>query len=226
MSAARKNNTLTAAQVRNVTFHSKYSLTSPDGQPAYISRVNLPDMPEYQIPAHSPVGSGLDSDGIYRDDVPDLDSQTSVFPSSISTCSPHTQRDTGATYSDPPVPVAPTILPPLPTTPWDAPHSHSTGPSPVSLPSINPPMKHFGTDPGAATPYAFNFTPPTYPHCEPSPALSMQPYPVSPYTNLHPHLAHHSSAQHARSQPHTPISVVGAPDSGMGSSPHPYYFDY
>ncbi|KAL4808185.1 hypothetical protein BDV18DRAFT_158296 [Aspergillus unguis] len=191
-----------------------------DGQtPIYVSRVNLPDMADCQSSVYSPAGSALGSDSAYREDIPDLESHTSVFSSGISAHS-HARRPRA--YGEAPVSIPPTI-PAVPTT-WDA--SHSSAPVPVSLPSLHSSIRHFGQEPTAAS-YAFNFPTSTFAQYEPTPALAMQQYPVSSYSTLPPQQTGEGGhAQQGHAQSHTSMPVRLSSDNGMSSSPHPYYFGY
>ncbi|RDW65797.1 uncharacterized protein DSM5745_09536 [Aspergillus mulundensis] len=160
-----------------------------------VSRVHLPDMPDTQTSFYSPANSIPMSD-TYRDDVPNLESHTSVFSSSLSTGDTLVRREYAAT----PTPITPVSMPAASTT-WET--YSSTIPVSATLPPINPSIRHPGTE--HTSPYALEYpTPPTYGYHQPAPTLEMQPFSMG-YANIPPH--------------HLSQSV---PHNGH----QPYYFDY
>ncbi|OJJ02595.1 hypothetical protein ASPVEDRAFT_684132 [Aspergillus versicolor CBS 583.65] len=206
----------------------RYLNGNSDGQGVVsVSRVHLPDMADPQASLYSPVGSILESDNTSRDDVPDLESHTSVFPSSnisASNTSFNRQQVDATSNAVPPVSVLPSAI--APTT-WDA--CHSSIPVSTSLPPINPAMKHSHSDPAAAH-YGLDFSTSIFPHHEPIPAFAMQSFPMEPYANLHPHMASHIPHQSGEHQNHpqshaTVMPLVRTPGPNLSGCP-PYYFDY
>ncbi|KAL4779696.1 hypothetical protein BJX76DRAFT_69354 [Aspergillus varians] len=208
----------------------RYLDGSSDGQAVVsVSRVHLPDMADSQPSLYSPAGSILESDSTCREVIPDLESHTSVFPSSnISTSDISlNRREIEATpNSIPPVSIPPTVIPGVPTT-WDV--CHPPIPVSASLPPINPALKHPAPDP-TPTPYNFDFSTSIFPHHEPTPAFDMQSFSMESYANLHPHLApqlsHQNSGHQGHPQSHTSVPAMRGSGTNMNGCPHPYYFDY
>lgn len=201
-----------------------------DGQAVVsVSRVHLPDMADSQASLYSPAGSTLESDNTSRDNVPDLESHTSVFPTSnisASSTSFNRQQVDATSNAVTPVSFPPSAISGAPTT-WDA--CHASIPVSTSLPPINPAMKHSQSD-SAAAHYGLDFATSIFPHPEPIPAFAMQSFPMEPYANLHPHMASHIPNQSSEHQnpPQTHATVmplVRTPGPNL-SGCSPYYFDY
>ncbi|KKK19509.1 hypothetical protein ARAM_003486 [Aspergillus rambellii] len=183
-----------------------------DGQAVVcISRVHLPDMTDAQASLCSPTGSMLRSDSMYRKEIPDLESHTSVFPSSGSspTSDIHTTRKAHPSQS--PSAAA-----------WDA-----CAPA-NALPPINSVSKR--PTPDTATPYTLDLTTSAlFPHQEPSTPLDGQSFTLKYYTDPHltahhPHHLHQPGVQgHSQSQASMPVMGLSGADLGCTN---PYYFNY
>ncbi|KAL4953874.1 hypothetical protein BDW69DRAFT_164360 [Aspergillus filifer] len=191
----------------------------------YVSRVHLPDVPDSQTSIFSP-----QSVTTYRQDIPDLEAHTSVFPTNLSTVGSTMTRQ-GAEAS--PHSAQSVVVPSVPTTStWDACHL----PVPVSsaLPPLSSAMKHPSID-SSATPYTLNYSTPMYQHHDSAPTstFDMQPFAMNSYSQQHmtPSHSHSHLPQHTAymSEPHpgtpVPIHPMGSSASASGYG-QPYYFGY
>ncbi|KAL4963128.1 DUF2841 domain-containing protein [Aspergillus stella-maris] len=196
----------------------------------YVSRVHLPDVADSQASTFSPAASFSQSNNSYRQDIPDLEAHTSVFPTNLSTVGSTMTRQ-GAEVS--PHSAQSVVMPSVPTTsPWDACHL----PVPVSsaLPPLSSTMKHPSIDSSAA-PYTLNYLTSMYQHHDSAPTstFDMQPFAMNSYSqqqmapsHSHSHLPQHTAYMN---EPHPGTSV---PIHSMGSSAstsgygQPYYFGY
>ncbi|KAL2812467.1 hypothetical protein BJX63DRAFT_241780 [Aspergillus granulosus] len=167
-----------------------------------VSRVHLPDS---QTSLYSPSGSGHDIDALYRDEIRDLESHTSVFPSSNS--SPTSPTEVEETTPSPIPSGAPTS--------WNA----CTSTLPASVPSANPTMKPLASEP-AATPYTLDFSAPYGTRT----TLDMPPFAMGYYPNSQFHQS--AGPSQDPSHPQNSIPLMRPPGTGLGGYPQPYYFNY
>ncbi|KAL4998421.1 hypothetical protein BDV10DRAFT_185244 [Aspergillus recurvatus] len=185
----------------------------------YVSRVHLPDMADAQTSLRPSTDSSPASDS-YREDVPDLEAHTSVFPSSsFSTSDNLTKREADTT----PTPITPVSIPTSNTAvsaTWEA--FQPTISVSATLPPIHSSMQHHCTD-RTRTPYALDYPSSAYGYHHPAPALEMQPFAMG-YTDLHSHLPpqlpHQNDADHGQPQAHASMPMMRT-ESGLGH--HPYY---
>lgn len=137
---------------------------------------------------------------VYRREVPDMESHTSVFPTSggsptSDSVEKRRKENSKLNHS-------------LPTT-WD----HCV---PPSLPSLSNPKRaregenSYSMD--ISNPPLFHHEPPT------SMPLDSQSFPMRYYNE--PHLNHHQS------QSQQTLPVLGLPGTDLGGCPQPYYFNY
>ncbi|KAL4908434.1 hypothetical protein BDW74DRAFT_175116 [Aspergillus multicolor] len=180
-----------------------------------VSRVHLPDLPDSQTSLYTPANSAPASD-TYREDVPNLESHTSVFPSSsLAAGDAFVRKENAAT----PSPMTPVSIPAVSTT-WET--YHPTIPVSATLPPINPPIKHPGAD--HTSPYALDYpAPSTYGYHQPAPTLEMQPFSID-YANIPPHHLSQGVPHTGHLQPHTSMPMMRTSEAGLGHQP--YYFDY
>ncbi|PLB50062.1 hypothetical protein P170DRAFT_404792 [Aspergillus steynii IBT 23096] len=173
-----------------------------DGQAVVcVSRVHLPDMADSHGMGSS-TGSMLKSEinPVYRREVPDMESHTSVFPTtggSPTSDSAEKRRKESSKLNHS-----------LPAT-WD----HCV---PPSLPSLSNPKRARDSD----SSYPVDISnPPLFHHDTPtSMPLDSQTFPLRYYNE--PHLNHH----HSQSQQTLP--VLGLSGTELGGCPQPYYFNY
>ncbi|KAL2869789.1 uncharacterized protein BJX67DRAFT_370607 [Aspergillus lucknowensis] len=187
-----------------------------DGRAAVcVSRVHLPDMTGAQASHQSPTGSKLRPDAIYNDEVPNLESHTSVFPSSSSPTSQVAAETTPSSFAS--LSSAQDMVSAVPTA-WDT----CTAAVPASLSGLNPTMIQPLRD-GAttATPYPLDFSTPIYPHHDTT-TLEMAPFAMDYYTNSQPYLTSHALQQSSRPLQGPPQPQ--APGTSLENYPRPYYF--
>ncbi|KAL4936404.1 hypothetical protein BDV06DRAFT_93717 [Aspergillus oleicola] len=198
----------------------------------YVSRVHLPDIADSQASTFLPTASFSQSDSSYRQDIPDLESHTSVFPTNFSASSSTVTRQEAEVS---PHPGQPVVIPSIPTTTtWDACHL----PVPVSsaLPPLNSAIRHPSIDSSVA-PYTLDYSTSMYQHHDsaPTPAFEIQPFSMNSYSQhqMTPSHSHSHVSQHGHggymSDPHpgipVPINSMGMGTSAPGFS-QPYYFGY
>lgn len=98
--------------------HVSYLATADGSAVICVSRVHLPELTDSQT-LGSPTQALKESNPVYRKEIPDLESHTSVFPSTATT-SPLTSKPPTSKASDP-------CKPPIPTA-WDTDASASFAP--------------------------------------------------------------------------------------------------
>ncbi|KAB8069383.1 hypothetical protein BDV29DRAFT_198706 [Aspergillus leporis] len=157
-----------------------------DGQAVVcVSRVNLPDITETQATS-SPLKT--DTNPVYRKEVPDMESHTSVFPSTGSSPMSSTTKHSISTKS----------TSSISTSTWDP-------CLPPSLPSLNT-LKRTRT--GEST-YPLDFSSTNMFHHEPPTTVSLDTqYPLKYYSE--PHMSHHQ-------QPLPVMGMTGADLTGCGN---------
>ncbi|KAF9886910.1 hypothetical protein FE257_011033 [Aspergillus nanangensis] len=171
-----------------------------DGQAVVcVSRVHLPDIAEMQTLGSPNSLLKPEMNSVYRKEVPDMESHTSVFSSTSSSpnndLAKHVVKNTTKTSHS--IPSA-----------WDA-----------CVPSLNPPKRNREgepTYPPLDLPSSNMF------HHEPSAAavpLDTQSFPMKYYSE--PHLGPPPPPP-----PSSSLPVMGMPGAEMGGCAHPYYFNY
>ncbi|CEN59267.1 hypothetical protein ASPCAL01719 [Aspergillus calidoustus] len=167
-----------------------------------VSQVPLQDS---QTWLYSPSGSSNEFDTLHRDEMRDLESHTSVFPSSNGT-------PTSPTEVEEPSP------PPVTST---APTSWNACPStlPASLPPANSTMKPLAPD-TASSPYTLDFTP-SYGD---NTTLGMPPFAMGYYPN--PQFQQNSVLSQDSLHPQPSVPAIRPPGTGFGGFPQPYYYTY
>ncbi|KAL3490165.1 hypothetical protein BJX62DRAFT_238456 [Aspergillus germanicus] len=167
-----------------------------------VSRVHFEDA---QTLLYSRSGSSHEFESLHRDEMRDLESHTSVFPSSNSS-------PTSPTEAEEPTP--PPVTSSAPTS-WNACASaHS-----ASLPPANPTLNSLAPD-TASSPYNLDFTP-SYGDTT---TLEIPPFAMGYYPN--PQYQHSSVLSQDASHPQTSVPAVRPPGTGFGGFPQPYYYSY
>ncbi|KAL2792974.1 hypothetical protein BJX66DRAFT_235256 [Aspergillus keveii] len=167
-----------------------------------VSRVHFEDA---QTLLYSRSGSSHEFESLHRDEMRDLESHTSVFPSSNSSPTSPTEAEE---------PTHPLVTSSAPTS-WNACASALS----ASLPPANPTMNSLAPD-TASSPYNLDFTP-SYGDTT---TLEIPPFAVGYYPN--PQFQHSSVLSQDASQPQTSVPTVRPPGTGFGGFPQPYYYSY
>ncbi|KAB8234294.1 DUF2841 domain-containing protein [Aspergillus alliaceus] len=171
------------------------NLYQTDGQAVVcVSRVNLPDITEAQAMGSPTSALKTDINPVYRKEVPDMESHTSVFPSTGSSPTSDTTKHSMASTKS-----ASSIS----TTNWDP-------CLPPSLPSLNT-LKR--TRPSEST-YSLDFSTNMFQHEPSTTSVSLDHYPLKYYGDPHLH--------HQHPQPLPVMGMTGPTD--LTGCANPYYF--
>ncbi|KAL3472169.1 hypothetical protein BJX99DRAFT_262583 [Aspergillus californicus] len=180
-----------------------------------VSRVDIPNL-DHQLSLYLPGDFNNQHDATYREE-PNMDSHTSVFPSSSPASDITLPRtDAPTAYSLTPFSAPETVAPAIPTT-WNT----CPPEAPASLPPLHTAIKPFPHD--TASSYALDFST-SY---EPAQPLEIPPFAMDYYANSQSNLAPHNPHQHGQGQgqghvyPSPSISAMRP-----ASCSTPYYFDY